>query len=135
MGLRASGQRLAGAALVCALSACGGREKALGFWFADDACVLRPGAMDRFGEPLSTDERRVVERVARALAKKPQDRYQSAGAFSAAVSGLLTAASPPPAQSSPVLMPPVMHAARLSATAPQAVATVPEPAEIGRAHV
>lgn len=66
MGLHASGLRIAGAALVFALSACGSREKTLGLWFADDACVLRPGAMDRFGEPLTADERLVVERVARA---------------------------------------------------------------------
>lgn len=46
-------------------SACSGRERALGLWFADDACVLRAGAMDRFGEPLSAEERSLVAQVAR----------------------------------------------------------------------
>lgn len=66
MGFNAHSHWSACAVLALTMSACGGREKALGLSFADDACVLRPGAMDRFGEPLSSDERRIVERLARA---------------------------------------------------------------------
>lgn len=52
--------------LALAATACAGREVSMGFRFAEDACTLRPGAMDRFGDVLTADERRSIQDTARA---------------------------------------------------------------------
>lgn len=58
----------------------------MGFRFAEDACTLRPGAMDRFGDVLTADERRSIQdtaraEVERAFAMFPVQVSDSADAF------------------------------------------------------
>lgn len=51
--------------IVTTAGACAGSERTIGLRFADDACVLRPGALERFGDPLTPVERRAVADAAR----------------------------------------------------------------------
>lgn len=53
-------------AALAAFEACADRTSSVGFWFDDQACVLRAGAMDRFGTLLTDEERRTIRDVARA---------------------------------------------------------------------
>lgn len=55
-----------GVCLTLTASACAGRETTVGFLLNDDACVLRPGALQAFGDVLDEDERRAIEHGARA---------------------------------------------------------------------
>lgn len=67
--MRADGATLPLASLLLLLavsSGCAKRESTVGFLFNADACILRPGALEPFGEVLSPDERESIQRTARA---------------------------------------------------------------------
>ncbi|MGE3958019.1 MAG: hypothetical protein AB7H96_14965 [Vicinamibacterales bacterium] len=54
------------AAVLVLAQGCAERTARVGFRFDEQACVLRPGAMERFGELLTDEERRTIRAVARA---------------------------------------------------------------------
>ncbi len=59
-------RRLAGLALALATSvACASRESSVGFLFNADACVLRAGALQPFGDLFTAQERQTIEEMAR----------------------------------------------------------------------